>query len=42
MTQWHFVLAAYALVIAATVFLTIASWRAMRRAEAATKAVRGR
>ena len=40
MTQWSFVLAAYGLVVASTMSLILASWRAMRRAEAAADAVR--
>jgi hypothetical protein len=42
MNQWDFVIAAYALVIAATVALLIVSTLAMRRAEAAADAARGR
>jgi hypothetical protein len=34
MSQWSFVLAAYGLVLSATIFLLLASWRRMRRAEA--------
>ncbi len=34
MNQWSFVLAAYGVVISATVILLLASWRAMRSAEA--------
>ena len=40
MNQWSFVLAAYGVVIIATIVLLIASWRAMRGAEAAADAVR--
>ena len=40
MNQWSFVLAAYGVVVLATVILLLASWRAMRRAEAAAEAVR--
>ena len=40
MNQWSFVLAAYAVTALATVVLLAASWRAMRRAEAASDAVR--
>jgi hypothetical protein len=40
MNQWSFVLAAYGVVIIATIVLLIASWRAMRGAEAAAEAVR--
>ena len=40
MNQWSFVLAAYGVTALATVVLLIASWRAMRRAEAAADAVR--
>ena len=39
MTQWSFVLAAYGVTLVATVALVVASWRAMRRAEAAADAV---
>ena len=35
MNQWNFVLAAYGVTVLATIVLLIASWRAMRRAEAA-------
>jgi hypothetical protein len=34
MSQWSFVAAAYGIVMSATTVLLIASWRAMRRAEA--------
>jgi hypothetical protein len=40
MTQWSFVLAAYGVVIIVTIVLLLASWRAMRGAEAAAEAVR--
>ena len=40
MNQWSFVLAAYGVTVLATIVLVIASWRAMRRAEAAVDAVR--
>jgi hypothetical protein len=40
MNQWSFVLAAYGVVIIATIVLLLASWRAMRGAEAAAEAVR--
>ena len=40
MNQWSFVLAAYGLVISATLILLLAGWRAMRRAEADADAVR--
>ena len=40
MSQWSFVLAAYAVTALATIVLVVASWRAMRRAEAAADAVR--
>ena len=40
MNQWSFVIAAYAIVIAATVLLVLVSWRAMRRAEADAAALR--
>ena len=42
MNQWAFVSAAYALVLGVTVVLLLASWRAMRRAEADADAVRER
>jgi hypothetical protein len=37
---WPFVIAAYAIVIVAVALLSFASWRAMRRAEAALEASR--
>lgn len=37
---WPFVIAAYAIVIVAVALLSLASWRAMRRAEAALEASR--
>ena len=40
MNQWSFVLAAYGVTALATLVLLVASWRAMRRAEAAADAVR--
>ncbi len=40
MNQWSFVLAAYGITTLATIVLVVASWRAMRRAEAAADAVR--
>ena len=40
MTEWSFVLAAYGVVIIATWTLLLASWRAMRGAEAAAEAAR--
>ncbi len=40
MNQWSFVLAAYGVTALATIVLVVASWRAMRRAEAAADAVR--
>ena len=40
MNQWSFVLAAYGVIALATIVLLVASWRAMRRAEAAADAVR--
>ena len=40
MNQWSFVFAAYGVVIIATIVLLLASWRAMRGAEAAAEAVR--
>ena len=42
MNQWYFVIAAYALVILATLALIASSWSAMRRAEAAAEALRKR
>lgn len=35
MNHWPFVIAAYAVTLAATLGLLVASWRAMRRAERA-------
>lgn len=40
MNQWLFVIAAYAVVIGATLVLAIASFLSMRRAEAAASALR--
>jgi hypothetical protein len=40
--QWSFVVAAYALVVVGTLALVVTSWVAMRRAEAASDAVRQR
>ena len=40
MNQWNFVLAAYGVTALATIFLIVASLRAMRLAEAAADAVR--
>ena len=40
MNQWSFVLAAYGVVTSATLILLLASWRAMRRAEADAAAPR--
>jgi hypothetical protein len=40
MNQWSFVLAAYGVVLFATIVLLLASWRAMRRAEADAAASR--
>lgn len=37
---WPFVIAAYAIVIVAAAALSLLSWRAMRRAEAALEASR--
>ena len=37
MDHWPFVIAAYALTLAGTAGVTILSWRAMRRAEAAAR-----
>jgi hypothetical protein len=42
MNQWTFVLAAYAVVILATLTLVAVSWIAMRRAERDADAVRRR
>ena len=42
MNQWAFVLAAYGVVVVATLALVVASWLAMRRAEAEAEAVRRR
>jgi hypothetical protein len=39
MNQWSFVLAAYGVVVTATMLLLLVSWRAMRRAEADAAAV---
>lgn len=33
MNQWAFVAAAYAVTLVGTAFVSLASWRAMRRAE---------
>jgi hypothetical protein len=40
MNQWNFVIAAYGITAIATLVMVVASWRAMRRAEAAADAVR--
>jgi len=40
MNHWPFIIAAYALAIGGTVALTVASFLAMRRAEARADAVR--
>ena len=42
MNQWAFVLAAYGVVVVATLALVVTSWLAMRRAEADAEAVRRR
>ena len=42
MNHWPFVLAAYGLTLAATLALVVASWRAMRDAEARAEAGRDR
>jgi hypothetical protein len=42
MNQWAFVLAAYGVVVVATLALILLSWAAMRRAEADAEAVRRR
>ena len=42
MSQWAFVMAAYGVVVAATLALVVTSWLAMRRAEAEAEAVRRR
>ena len=39
MNQWSFVLAAYSVTAFATIVLLVASWRAMRRAEADAEAL---
>ncbi len=38
-TQWHFVIAAYAVTAAGTLGVLLASWTAMRRAERAVDAM---
>ena len=40
MNPWPFVIAAYGIVVVGTLALTLASWRAMRNAEAAADATR--
>ena len=40
MNHWPFILAAYGISIGAAAALAFASWRAMRRAEAAAEALR--
>ena len=40
MNQWSFVIAAYGVTALATIVLLVASWRAMRSAEAAADAMR--
>lgn len=42
MNQWPFVIAAYVVVVVGTLALVLASWIAMRRAEADADAVRRR
>jgi hypothetical protein len=42
MNQWHFVIAAYAVVLCATALLVVVSWSVMRRAEATAEALRKR
>jgi hypothetical protein len=42
MSQWAFVIAAYAVVTAGSAALSWLSFRAMRRAEAAAESLRGR
>ena len=42
MSRWEFVFAAYAVVVAGSALVSWLSWRAMRRAEAAAEALRGR
>ncbi len=42
MNQWPFIVAAYAIAIGATALLTLWSYVAMRRAEAAADALRKR
>jgi hypothetical protein len=40
MNQWSFVIAAYAVTIAATLGIALHSWHAMRRAEQAAEKLR--
>ncbi len=40
MNQWPFIIAAYAVALAATAAVVLASWLAMRRAERAAEALR--
>lgn len=40
MNHWPFIIAAYALTFGSVVVLTLVSWRAMRRAEAAAEALK--
>lgn len=40
MNPWPFVIAAYGIAVAATLALTLASWLAMRSAEAAAESTR--
>ena len=42
MNQWAFVVAAYGVVVVATLALVVTSWLAMRRAETDAEAVRRR
>ncbi|WP_118857211.1 heme exporter protein CcmD [Sphingomonas mesophila] len=42
MNHWPFVIAAYAIALGGTLALLVASWRAMRRAEAAAEATERR
>lgn len=42
MNHWPFILAAYAVVVAGVGGISLASWRAMRKAESAVDALRDR
>ena len=41
MSHWGFILGAYAVTVAGTIALVLASWAAMRRAERQADALRG-